>query len=94
MHRLWLKTDGHADLDESRVDSAELQALYSRAIRPHWDVQVGLRHDFEPTPSRTHAVLAIKGLAPYLFEVDGAVQLVETATAQQAHRRRWLRCES
>lgn len=75
VHRLWLKTDGHADLDEGRVDSAELQALYSRAIRPHWDVQMGLRHDFEPTPSRTHAVLAIKGLAPYLFELDGALFL-------------------
>jgi copper resistance protein B len=38
-----LKTEG-----ESHGESAELQALWSHAIAPFWDVQLGLRHDFEP----------------------------------------------
>ncbi len=75
INRLWLKTDG--ETDASSVEGAELQALYSRALRPHWDLQLGFRHDFEPTPSRSHAVLALKGLAPYLFEVDAALFLSE-----------------
>ena len=75
INRLWLKTDGDVDLDTGTVAEAELQALYSRALRPHWDLQLGLRHDFEPSPSRTHAVIALKGLAPYLFELDGALFL-------------------
>jgi len=77
INRLWLKTDGDADLENGDVGSAELQTLYSRAIRPHWDLQLGLRHNFEPTPTRNHAVIGLKGLAPYLFEIDGALFLSE-----------------
>ena len=78
INRLWLKTDGA--VEGGRTEEAELQALYSRAIRPHWDLQAGLRHDFRPEPGRTHAVVALKGLAPYLFELDTALFLSETGT--------------
>src|SRR3546814_16542557 len=57
------------------VDSAEIQALYSRAINPYWNVQAGVRHDFQPNPSRTYATIGIEGLAPYWFEVEGALFL-------------------
>ncbi len=77
LNRLWLKTDGEADLHDGTVGEAELQALFSRAIRPFWDLQLGVRHDFEPQPTRTHAVVGIKGLAPYLFEIDSALFLSE-----------------
>src|SRR3546814_20441456 len=34
-----------------------------------------LRHDFEPSPSRTYATVGFEGLAPYMFEVEGAAFL-------------------
>ncbi len=73
INRFWLKTKGHTD--RSVVEEAELQALYSRAIRPYWDLQFGVRHDLEPQPTRTHAVVALNGMAPFLFELDAALFL-------------------
>jgi copper resistance protein B len=72
--KLWLKTEGHAGLDGGDVDDAEIQALWSRAISPYWDVQAGLRYDVEPD-GRAHAVLGLQGLAPYWFEIDAAAFL-------------------
>jgi copper resistance protein B len=72
IQRAVLKTEGEG---EHRVESAEVQALYSRAIGPYFDVQVGLRHDFRPSPSRSYAVLGVEGLAPYWFEVEAAAFL-------------------
>ena len=76
LHKLWLKTE--LEYVDSDTEEAELQALYSRAIAPFWDVQVGLRKDFEPSPSRNWAVLGLQGLAPYLFEIDTALFLGES----------------
>src|SRR3546814_1034506 len=33
------------------------------------------RHDFRTGPDRSYAVLGVQGLAPYWFEVDGALFL-------------------
>ena len=67
--RLWIKTEGQRM--SSDRDEAELQLLYSRAIAPYWDLQVGYRHEFDPKPSEDWAVLSVQGLAPYFFEVEG-----------------------
>jgi copper resistance protein B len=72
LNKLWLKTEGHYDLEENTTEEAAIQLLYSKAISPFWDVQLGLRHDFEPTPTRNYAVLGLQGLAPYWFEIDAA----------------------
>ena len=72
IQKLWLKTEGEYLLDEGDFEEAELQALYSRAIHPFWDVQLGIRHDIEPDPSRNYLVTGIQGTAPYWFEIDGA----------------------
>jgi len=72
--KLWVKTEGEGEFGET-VESAEVQALWSRAIDPWFDLQLGLRHDFRPEPERTHLVLGVQGLAPYWFEVDGALFL-------------------
>lgn len=69
--RFWFKSEGEGIFGE-RVEDAEVQALYSRAISPFWDLQVGLRQDVAG-PDTTHAVLGIQGLAPYLFEIDSAL---------------------
>jgi copper resistance protein B len=66
--KLWIKTAG--EWTESSFERAELQLLYSRLVGYYWDVQAGLRHDFEPDPSRFYAVLGLQGLAPGYFELD------------------------
>jgi copper resistance protein B len=53
------------------VEEVELQAVWSRAISPFWDLHLGVRHDAAPNPSRTHAVLGFAGTAPLWIEVAG-----------------------
>ncbi|MFN3473349.1 MAG: copper resistance protein B [Blastomonas sp.] len=68
INRLVIKTEGEGSFGE-RIEDAEVQALYSRAIGPYFNLQGGLRQDFEPA-SRTYAAFGIEGLAPYWFEVE------------------------
>ena len=71
-NKLWLKTE--VEKEEGETERAELQALYSRAVAPYWDFQVGVRHDFEmESDSRNWGVIGLNGLAPYFFEVDSAL---------------------
>ena len=74
LNRLVVKSEGEASFKD-RVDSAEVQALFSRALDPYWNLQVGLRQDFAPKPVRTYAVLGIEGLAPNWLETEGALFL-------------------
>ncbi|MEO0437008.1 MAG: copper resistance protein B [Pseudomonadota bacterium] len=74
LHKLWVKSEGEYE-SEGRVEEAELQVLYSRAVSPFWDLQAGVRYDMEPSPERTHLVLGVQGLAPYWFEMDTALFL-------------------
>ena len=71
LQKLWFKVE--AERSDGEIEDAELQALYSQAIAPYWDVQLGIRHDFKPTPSRSWAVIGVQGLAPYFFEIDTAL---------------------
>lgn len=71
INKLWIKTEGEVSLADDGVEEAEVQALWSRAISPFWDLQAGVRQDFEPD-GRTHGVIGVQGLAPYWFEVDAA----------------------
>ncbi|MBP7817119.1 MAG: copper resistance protein B [Phenylobacterium sp.] len=73
INRLVLKTEGEGTSGEG-VESAELQALYSRAVGVYTDVQVGMRQDFEPR-GRTYATVGFETLLPYWFEVEGAAFL-------------------
>ena len=74
INRLVVKTEGSGAFGEG-VEDAEIQALYSRAIGPYFNLQAGMRYDFEPNPSRTYATIGFEGLAPYWFEVEGALFL-------------------
>ncbi len=73
LNKFWFKSEGEGSFGE-KIESAEVQALYSRAIAPFFDLQAGIRQDFAPM-DRTYAVVGIQGLAPYLFEVDAAAFL-------------------
>ncbi|OBX18952.1 copper resistance protein CopB [Erythrobacter sp. QSSC1-22B] len=73
LDKFWFKSEGEGSFGEE-IESAEVQALYSRAIAPFFDLQAGIRQDFVPM-DRTYAVVGIQGLAPYLFEIDAAAFL-------------------
>jgi copper resistance protein B len=68
--RFVVKTEGEGG-DE--IESAEVQALYSRAWDHVTDLQIGIRHDIEPNPSRTYLALGFETVLPYWFEVEGAL---------------------
>ena len=71
INRLTVKTEG----DGARgggIAAAEVQALYSRAVGPYFDMQAGVRHDVARGRPTTYATIGFEGLAPYWFEVEGA----------------------
>ncbi|QLC27039.1 copper resistance protein B [Parasphingopyxis algicola] len=72
--KLWVKSEGEGAFGGS-LEDAEIQALWSRAIGPFFDLQTGMRADFRPGPDRAHAVIGVQGLAPYFFEIDAAAFL-------------------
>ena len=72
--KLWLKTELEGEWRHG-IETVEMQALWSHAIDPWFDLQAGLRFDPQPGPNRTHLALGIQGLAPYWWEVEGTVFL-------------------
>ena len=76
LHKLWIKTDG--EYVDERVEEMELQLLYSRAVAPYWDLQLGWRRDIRPTPERDWMAFGLKGLAPYFFDIDASLFVGES----------------
>lgn len=73
LDKLWIKSTG--ERSDGSTENAELQMLYSHAISPFFDAQIGARHDFQPTPTRDWLALGIQGLAPYFFETEAALYI-------------------
>lgn len=76
LHKIWFKADG--ERTAGSTDEAELQFLYGKAIARYWDFQLGVRHDFQPSPNRSWAAVGFKGLAPYFFDIDAAAFIGES----------------
>jgi copper resistance protein B len=76
INRFWFRAEGEAE--RGGVADAFADALFGRAIRPFWDVVVGVRQDFQPGPGRTWAAVGIQGLAPYWFEVEATAYMGES----------------
>ena len=74
INRLTIKSEGEGAFGRS-IERAEVQALYSRAVGPYFNLQGGLRYDFKPNPSRVYATFGFEGLAPGFFDVEGALFL-------------------
>lgn len=74
--KFWFRSEGEGVFG-NRVESAEVQGLWSRAIAPFFDFQAGIRQDLTG-PERTYAVVGFQGLAPYKFEVTGAAFVSNT----------------
>ncbi len=71
IHRLVVKSEGDGTT-RGGLDAGEVQALYSRAIAPYTDVQLGLRQDMDG-PAATYAVVGAESVLPYWFKVEGAL---------------------
>jgi len=78
LHKFVFRTEGEGVRDG--VDSAEVQALYSRAVGRYTDFQAGVRYDFEPD-GRAYASVGVETLFPYWFDVEGALFLSESGDA-------------
>jgi len=97
INRFWWKSEGEGAFD-GEVEEAELQALYSRAVTPFFDLQAGLRQTHRSKGDRTDLVLGVQGLAPHWFEVNGALflsnkgELTARAEAEYDQRitNRWI----
>ncbi|MDZ7660530.1 copper resistance protein B [Fodinibius sp.] len=79
-NKVWFKAEGEA-LTVGKEAEMEFQGLYSRAIDPYFDLQAGIRYDLAYSrnfnQSRAFGVIGLQGLAPYFFEVDGALFVSE-----------------
>ncbi|MGE0046488.1 MAG: copper resistance protein B [Hyphomonadaceae bacterium] len=74
VNRFWFKTEG--EIEGGETHAAEVQALWSRNVADFWDLQAGVRFDFEPD-QRTYLALGVQGLAPYQFETEATAFLSE-----------------
>ena len=68
LDKLWIKSAG--ETVDGETESNEIEVLYSKAISPFWDLQMGLRHEFRPKPATDWLGVGFMGIAPYLLEVD------------------------
>ena len=82
--KTWVGTDenkifikAHVEKAESEKTQTEAKVLYSRNIADFWDVQAGLRYQYEPEQQQDKdqwsAVFGLHGLAPYFFETDAYI---------------------
>jgi copper resistance protein B len=80
------------DLDKLRIRSegehvrgsteeADIEALWSHAIAPFWDSEVGVRQDIGGHANRTWLALGVQGLAPYWFELGATAYVGESGRA-------------
>jgi copper resistance protein B len=74
-NKLYLESEGSWLTDEEEFEEAEVEMFFGRNIATFWDLRAGIRHDFEPEPTRTFAALGVLGLAPYWFEVEATAYL-------------------
>ncbi len=74
--KLWIKSEGDGQFGRA-IEEADLQALWSKAISPYWDVQMGVRQDLVGHAA-THAALGLHGVAPYFVEVDATLFVAHT----------------
>lgn len=74
LNKLWIKSEGEGTFGR-KIERAEIQVLWSRAIAPFFDFQAGVRYDIRPRPNRAHLAAGLQGLLPYGIELDAAAFL-------------------
>lgn len=76
-NKIYIKSEGVWLTDQEKFEEVGIELLYSRNISSFWDIQAGIRQDFEPDPERTFAAFGFQGLAPYWFELDATAYVSE-----------------
>lgn len=71
INKLYVYSAGDATSDG--LGSSQNELVYSRAIAPFWDAQIGLVYDKNADASQTWGEIALSGLAPYYFETRVAL---------------------
>ena len=69
--RLEISSEGDATPGH-RIEDAEVQALWSRAVDPYFNLRTGVRQDFGAGPSRTYLTAGVEGIAPYWLDIEAA----------------------
>lgn len=87
LSKFWLKTEGEyaRSDDESGIEEAQIELLYSQAVAPYWDRQFGIRHDIEPEvdgDTRSWLVAGFIGTAVGFWEVDANLYVGEESSVQ------------
>jgi copper resistance protein B len=67
-NKLWLRSEG--ERSRGRIDHGEVELLWSHAVAPFWDTQLGVRQDLGRGPQRRWVAFGIQGMAPYWFELE------------------------
>mgnify|MGYP000533359996 CR=1 FL=1 len=60
---------------DASIEESATEFLYSRAISPFWDLQVGGRYDHGDFAHRKWLAVGLKGMAPYWIEMDATAYL-------------------
>ncbi|AOS98127.1 Copper resistance protein B precursor [Microbulbifer aggregans] len=68
-NKLYLESEGEREAG-GKTEAARLEVFWNHAVRPFWDMQLGVRHDFNPRESRSFFAGGFQGIAPYGFETD------------------------
>lgn len=67
LDKLWIKSEGE------RVGGStdgRVEAFWSHAVTPFWDLQLGARRDIGAGPKRNWAAIGVQGVAPYNIETE------------------------
>jgi len=73
INKFYLYSQG--EVTSEGLERSQNELVYSRAIAPFWDVQIGIAYDKNSDASKTWAEIAISGLAPYYFETRATLLL-------------------
>lgn len=73
INRLVLRSEGEGSVKDG-LQTAEVQALYSRAVGRYLDLQGGVRQDVSPH-ARTYMTVGGQSLLPFWFDLEGAAFL-------------------
>ncbi len=76
--RLWIELEGEHNTSKNEGEIEKFDVLYGKLISPFWDIRGGIGYSGSygnNGSNRTMAVIGLKGLAPYFFEIDTNIRL-------------------
>lgn len=71
-NRALLRSEGER---EAHHHEGNVEALWSRAVAPFWNTELGLHHDFGDGGGRDWLAFGVAGLAPYFFDLRATAYL-------------------